>query len=86
MTARLSKRIVAGGLVLLLAACGGRGDLKPEKGQPLPPAPYGATATPTPADLLTPSTQARPSRSDELLRSSERRPRDEFDLPPPNDR
>ena len=76
------KRLAIVGTALLLAACGGRGDLKPEKGQALPPAPYGATATPTPADLLTPTTQARPSRNDELLRSSEQRPRDDFDLPP----
>ncbi len=67
-----------------LSACGGRGVLKPAEGAALPPKPYGAVATPTPADLLTPSSQARPSRSDELLRSSEQRPRDDFDLPPPN--
>ena len=70
--------------LLALAACGGRGDLKPVAGQPLPVKPFGAAATPTPAQLLTPSVQARPPRSDELLRSSERRGRDDFDLPPPN--
>ncbi|MHA6721734.1 hypothetical protein [Sphingomonas sp. RS2018] len=67
---------------LSLAACGGRGELKPAAGASLPVKPYGALATPTPAQLLTPSTQARPLRSDELLKSSERRAPDDFDLPP----
>ena len=69
-------------LTLALGACGASKGLKPAEGQSLPVAPYGATATPTPTDLLTPSTQARPERSDELLRNSERRRTDEFDLPP----
>ena len=77
-------RVFAAILLLALAGCGARGALKPEKGVPLPVKPYGATATPTPEDLLTPSTQARPERSDELLKSSETRARDDFDLPPPN--
>lgn len=65
-----------------LAACGSTAALKPRADQSLPVAPYGAAATPTPKDLLTPSTQARPSRSDEVLRRSEERRSDEFDLPP----
>ncbi|URW75571.1 hypothetical protein M9980_13760 [Sphingomonas donggukensis] len=69
-------------LLLTLAACGGRGELKPPKGVSLPVKPYGAPATPTATQLLTPSTQARPLRSDELLKSSEQRSRDDFDLPP----
>lgn len=77
------KRLVILGL-FALAACGSRGELKPEKGVALPPKPYAAAATPTPTDLLTPGTQARPTRSDELLRSSDRRTRDDFDLQPPN--
>ena len=68
--------------LLALAACGGRGELKPAKGEPLPVKPYGAAATPSPSDLLTPSAQARPARSDDLLRSSEARQPDQFDLPP----
>jgi hypothetical protein len=50
----------------------------------LPVAPYGATATPTPADLIKPSDQARPERSDEVLKNSQQRRGDDFDLPPPN--
>lgn len=69
---------------LLLAGCGARGDLKPAPGAMLPVKPYGATATPTPADLLKPGAQARPDRSDELLKNSEERGQDPFDLPPPN--
>lgn len=69
-------------LAVLLAGCGASRGLQPAEGEPLPVAPYGATATPTPADLLRPQPQARPSRSDELLRSSEERRSDEFDLPP----
>lgn len=68
---------------LLLAGCGAANDLKPAPGQALPVAPYGARATPTPAQLLTPANQARPQRSDELLTQSEKRRSDEFDLPPP---
>lgn len=69
-------------LAVLLAGCGASRGLKPEPGEQLPVAPYGATATPQPGDLLTPGTQARPGRSDELLRNSEERRSDEFDLPP----
>ena len=67
---------------LALAACGGKNELQPPPGQTLPPAPHGAAAKPTPAELLTPSTQARPQRSAELLRRSEERRDDRFDLPP----
>ncbi|MBN8808034.1 MAG: hypothetical protein J0I47_07325 [Sphingomonas sp.] len=76
------KRIV---LVLALAAlsgCGAARDLQPVAGRALPPAPYGATATPTPTQLLTASSQARPQRSDDVLTSSEVRQGNEFDLPP----
>jgi hypothetical protein len=69
-------------VAILLAGCGASRGLTPAEGQQLPPAPYGATATPTPNDLLTPNTQARPGRSDELLRNSDERRSDEFDLPP----
>ena len=71
-------------ILLALAGCGARGDLKPAEGVALPVKPLGAIATPTPGQLLTPSVQARPDRSDELLKSSEQRSRDDFDLPPPN--
>ena len=72
------------GLLLPLAACGSAAQLQPPPGKALPVAPYGARATPTPADLLNPTTQQRPDRVDELLRNSQERRRDDFDLPPPN--
>ncbi|MCD2323636.1 lipoprotein [Sphingomonas sp. IC-56] len=78
------KRLLLVAMAAALSGCGARGDLKTAEGQPLPPAPYGATATPTPADLLQPAPQTRPARSDDLIQSSERRRSDEFDLPPPN--
>lgn len=71
-------------IVLLgLSACGSRGDLTPPEGQTLPPAVYGAEERPTAEQLLKPSAQARPDRNDELLRKSESRQDDRFDLPPP---
>ena len=72
------------GTALLLSGCGASKGLAPPKGQALPPAAYGATAKPTATELLKPSNQERPERSDELLKSSEDRRSDEFDLPPPN--
>ena len=68
--------------LLTLAACGKAAGLAPPPGGQLPIAPRGARATPTPTDLLTPTTQQRPQRGDELLRSSQERRTDEFDLPP----
>jgi hypothetical protein len=70
------------GLALAVAACGGREELRPAAGESLPPKPYAAEATPTPSELIKPSAQARPRRSDELLRQSEERREDRFDLPP----
>ena len=67
---------------ILLAACGNRGELKPAAGGSLPPKPYGAVATPTPTELVQAPPQTRPTRSDEVLRSSEERRSDEFSLPP----
>ena len=75
------KRLILG-LTLALTGCGAAKELQPAKGASLPPAPYGATATPTANQLLTPTTQQRPERSDELLRRSDERRADEFDLPP----
>ena len=69
-------------MALLLAGCGSARDLRPPKGEPLPVAPYGATETPNSSALLTPGAQARPQPSDELLKNSEERRSDEFDLPP----
>ena len=67
---------------LVLAACGKAAPLKPVAGEALPPGGYGARAAPTSDQLLTPTSQSRPMRSDELLKRSDPRPADEFDLPP----
>jgi hypothetical protein len=67
---------------LLLAGCGSAVGLKPAPGASLPVAPYGASAQPTPPQLVTPTAQQRPQRSDELLKNSESRRANEFDLPP----
>lgn len=75
---------VATALALPLAACGSAEQLKPATGGALPPAPYGATARPDAPTLLEPSTQARPTRDDELLKESTRRKPDPFNLPPQN--
>ena len=71
-------------IALALAGCGARGELKRSVNTAPAAVPYGATTPPTPQDLLDPGTQARPQRTDELLRNSERRQPDPFDLPPSN--
>ncbi|QLC22606.1 hypothetical protein HFP51_10715 [Parasphingopyxis sp. CP4] len=68
---------------LILTACGGREPLQPAQGEGMPVAPAMAQTEPTTDDLLEPSTQQRPERVDELLRRSEEREDDPFDLPPP---
>ncbi|MDE0877499.1 MAG: hypothetical protein OSB00_02370 [Sphingomonas bacterium] len=79
------KRLATGGaltLALIVGGCGAAKPLQPRAGASLPPAPYGTAVKPTPQDLLTPTTQQRPQRSDEILKSSDERRVDEFDLPP----
>ena len=71
-------------LVVALAACGSRADLKPQAGQALPVAPLGRTDRPTAEELLVRSQQAAPKRSVELRTRSEERADDPFDLPPPD--
>lgn len=75
--------VIALAALLALSACGGREALKPKTGQSMPPSPAGATTPPTADQLMTADTQARPGRSDEVLRRSEERKDDRFDLPPP---
>lgn len=67
----------------LLGACGAKEDLKPPANQPAAVVPIGANRAPTTEELTTPDAQARPARSDELLKRSEQREPDDFDLPPP---
>jgi len=70
--------------IVLLAGCGRMAPLGPAQGEPLPVKPLMAQTTPTAEDLLTPPTYANPERVDELIKRSQRRPVDRFDLPPPD--
>ena len=65
-----------------LGGCGRVADLAFGAQGRVPPTPVGSTEKMTPERLNEPTTQARPKRSDELLRQSEERQSDEFDLPP----
>ena len=69
-------------LPLALAGCGLREPLRPPPGQHMPPAPAMAARPMTTDELLAPPPVARPGRVDELLRRSEEREDDRFDLPP----
>ncbi|MHB9880999.1 hypothetical protein ACSMXM_15235 [Pacificimonas sp. ICDLI1SI03] len=69
------------GLVLALAACGSQGPLQWPQGGPPPPA-FGEEETPTPEAMLEPPPQAAPLRIDDVVRNSEERAEDPFDLPP----
>ncbi|WP_417621099.1 hypothetical protein [Parasphingorhabdus sp.] len=80
---KIYSTLLLAGVTVILAACGNRGALQPAKGEALPPPIYGEAEAPSGDDLLIPSTQSIPERSDELLRRSEKRQDDEFDLPPP---
>ena len=70
------------GVALCVAGCGKVGDLEPRTGNGMPPQAYGQTTGQSAKLLTTPSVQARPGRTDELLRRSERREDDPFDIPP----
>ena len=69
-------------IALTLTACGLREPLRPAPGQTMPPAPAMADRAMTTDELLEPPPAARPGRVDELLRRSEERESDRFDLPP----
>ena len=80
----MRSRILLIGSAIALASCGRVAELEPAPGQSLPVKPLMARATPTPEELLTPPPYARPNRVDELMRRSEPREADPFDLPPPS--
>ena len=69
---------------LALAACGRIAPLEPPPGQALPVKPALAQKTPDAEDLLTAPPIARPERIDELMKRSQPRQVDRFDLPPPS--
>ena len=75
--------ICLAGLVLALGSCGRVADLKPAPGQSLPVKPLMARVTPTANQLLTLPPYAKPDRVDELIKRSEPRQDDPFELPPP---
>ncbi|MCA1748122.1 MAG: hypothetical protein ABR601_01610 [Parasphingopyxis sp.] len=77
------KAVTLAALSLTLASCGAREALQPAPGEGMPVAPAMARGEPTTDDLLSPSAEQRPERVDELLRRSEEREDDPFDLPPP---
>src|SRR5438309_6129437 len=66
-----------------IASCGRVADLQPAPGHALPVKPAMARTTPTAKDLLTLPTNAKPDRVDELVKRSQPREADPFDLPPP---
>ena len=75
-------RVTAVATLALLAGCGKMAPLQPPPGQPLPVKPLMARTTPTPEQLLTMPIYARPNRVDEVVKRSEPRRSDPFDLPP----
>ena len=79
---KLQRVLLVIGVALAATACGKVGDLEPRSGNALPPKAYGQTADEATRVLTTPSVQARPGRSDELLKRSERREDDPFDVAP----
>ena len=80
---KLSRAALIAGIALL-GSCGKVADLRPAAGQSLPVKPLMARSTPTANQLLDIPPYARPDRVDELVRRSEPRKPDPFDLPPPS--
>src|SRR3954468_22705732 len=77
------RRILVLLTIALVGGCGREAALQPAPGKSLPVKPAMARATPTVDELLTPPPFARPARIDELVKRSQPRPADPFDLPPP---
>jgi predicted small lipoprotein YifL len=77
------RRILVIASVLAIAGCGRITDLKPAPGQSLPVKPLMAKTTPSPKDLLKLPPYAKPDRVDELIKRSQPRQDDPFELPPP---
>jgi hypothetical protein len=75
-------RLLLLAVMLCAASCGRVAELKPQAGHSLPVKPAMARTTPTVEQLLTPPTYARPDRVDELVKKSQPRANDPFDLPP----
>src|SRR3954466_8345605 len=80
----MRSRLLLLAAALGLASCGRVAELQPAPGHALPVKPEMARTTPTVEQLLTPPTYARPDRVDELVKRSQPRASDPFDLPPPS--
>ena len=79
-----NRRLFLAGLALAaLAACGGEQDLKLAPGAKPLVKPAMAARAPTTEELLTSPPIARPDRVTEILKRSQEREEDRFDLPPP---
>jgi hypothetical protein len=76
------RRAAAVLVIAALCGCGRMAPLTPAQGQPLPVKPLMARTTPTAEELLTPPTYADPERVDEIIKRSQPREVDPFDLPP----
>jgi len=70
--------------IVTLAGCGKVSPLQPAAGQSLPVKPAMASVTPDAEQLLKPPSYAKPERIDELMKRSQPRRADRFDLPPPS--
>jgi hypothetical protein len=77
-------RILILATILVAAGCGRVAELKPAAGKSPPVKPLMARTAPTADQLLTAPSYARPDRVDELMKRSEPRKHDPFDLPPPS--
>ena len=76
------RRIAVAFAIAVLCGCGRVTPLRPAQGEPLPVKPRMAQTTPSAEQLLSPPTYADPARVDELIKRSQPRPVDRFDLPP----
>ena len=79
----VQRRVIAIIGCALLGACGNKVDLRPVAGAAAPVVPMGSARAETPKQQTTPDAEAKPARSDELLKRSDERQADDFDLPPP---
>lgn len=70
--------------ITALCACGRTADLRPAQGEPLPVKPLMAQMTPGADELLERPAYANPERIDELIKRSQPRSVDRFDIPPAN--
>jgi hypothetical protein len=66
-----------------LAGCGGEQELKLAPGAKPLVKPAMAARAPTTEELMTPPPIAKPDRVTEILKRSQEREQDRFDLPPP---